>query len=186
MKNIITIVFLIISFYSCKAQNIILPLGSPDFHMNPNYYLKDINNNLDKFVGVWKYQNGNEQLILDIRKEVHYLLDNNGPYEDLLVGEYKYIDADGVLRVDTLYKFNDTTIKGDGHTIVGSFYHYNEGWVRLLIGDPIDQYAGGNLKISYFNDVEETITVVVQDESTLVNNNVRISIPDGTYTLFKQ
>jgi hypothetical protein len=58
----------------------------------------------NQFEGTWIYQNGQEYLeVRFLKKEM--MLRNSGPnqyYEDNLVGEYKYIDSNGVERVNSL------------------------------------------------------------------------------------
>ena len=94
MKNTVILLFLALGFISCKAQNIIVPIGSgDDYELNSNYYLKDVNNEFDKFVGEWKYENGLNTFVIKLKKEEHYQISDNSDYEDLLVGEYKYIST---------------------------------------------------------------------------------------------
>ena len=60
MKNLIFIPLLMLSILSCKAQNIIVPIGSgQNLELNSDYYKKDVNNEFGKFTGTWKYENGN-------------------------------------------------------------------------------------------------------------------------------
>lgn len=115
MKQILNIL-LLLSILSCKAQTIIVPLGSgQDFEKTPNYYLKDVNNEFGKFAGTWKYQNGNTQIIFKLKKEEHYQAASNYNYVDLLVGEYQYIQ-NGVEKptpcwILTIFLFQDINIK---------------------------------------------------------------------------
>lgn len=66
-------ILLLFILFSCKStsQIIINMAGDnnnyPDNYLsNGEYYIKDINNNLDIFTGTWEYVNGNEkfQIIL--------------------------------------------------------------------------------------------------------------------------
>ena len=70
-------------------------------------YIKDTTGILDKFVGTWKYTNGNDEFTLRIIKKEH---DNsfglNDYYQDVLYGGYKYI-KNGSLLIDRLnFTFN--------------------------------------------------------------------------------
>ena len=72
MKQLLNIA-LLITLFSCKAQTIIVPIGSGDnIKDNQSYYEKDVNNEFGKFKGTWKYQNGNTQIIFKLKKETHY------------------------------------------------------------------------------------------------------------------
>lgn len=107
MKNKVILIALITFSMGCKAQVLdtyeTLPSATP-----PNAYLKDTQNFQNQFVGTWVFQNGQEYLeVKFIKKEM--MLWNPGPkqyYEDFLVGEYKYIDNNGVLKVNSLNNLN--------------------------------------------------------------------------------
>lgn len=98
-KIIIHPILLILFSVSCKSQqytinmsgdNIAYPHG---YLSSGQYYIKDINNNLDKFVGTWEYANGSEkfQIILTKRIKHHYFssLAKLNYYEDGLLVQYK-------------------------------------------------------------------------------------------------
>jgi hypothetical protein len=108
MKKITTFIAIITLSLACKAQvlNIYetLPSETP-----PNAYRKDIQNFQNQFEGTWVYQNGQEYLEVQlIKKEM--MLWNPGPnqyYEDRLVGEYKYLNSNGVEQVNSLFNLNE-------------------------------------------------------------------------------
>ncbi|GAA5102978.1 hypothetical protein GCM10023210_44440 [Chryseobacterium ginsengisoli] len=54
------------SFISCNAQTIV-PMNNSYWDYPEPAYLKDTENFLNKFVGTWKYQNGNEQFIIILK-----------------------------------------------------------------------------------------------------------------------
>lgn len=105
-----TIIILLLSLtFSCASKAQILDTYTTlSFETPPNAYLKDIANFQNQFVGTWKYQNGLEYLEVQFLKKV-MMLQEPGPnqyYEDLLIGEYKYIDSNGVVRVNSLANLN--------------------------------------------------------------------------------
>ncbi|SDZ79865.1 hypothetical protein SAMN04487990_102119 [Bizionia paragorgiae] len=67
MRNIILIALLGITF-ACKAQNPIISIHDKNAEIITDSYLKDINYDLDKFVGTWLYTNGNTSLISSLNK----------------------------------------------------------------------------------------------------------------------
>ena len=88
MKNLILTLAIIISV-SCNAQMKIIGLDDFSEDLSTGTYLKDLDYDLDKFVGTWKYQNGINTLIIKLEKiEKVY---NEDYYADLLIGSYKYI-----------------------------------------------------------------------------------------------
>ncbi|WP_299367826.1 DUF6705 family protein [Winogradskyella sp.] len=200
MKHIVSIIF-IISLFLCKAQSIIKSLdgdGScPPY--DTNCYEKDVNNEFDKFVGTWKYIEGNTELTFKLKKELHYQTSEDSNYMDLLVGEYKYIE-DGIEKVNTLTDFDDMSITGYGHNISGSiFVHITPSYciinsdnqeikIKVSLTDPDDFNITGNVILRYVNEEGvEKLQVCIQDNSVLADDeNANIAIPDGYYELEKQ
>jgi hypothetical protein len=103
MKNIIVILITIVSF-TTKAQ-IYNRYDNLNYGDVVNGYYKDVNNFQNQFVGTWVYQNGQEYLeVRFVKKEM--MLRRPGPkqfYADALVGEYRYIDVNGVEKVNSLF-----------------------------------------------------------------------------------
>ena len=98
MKNIILLIALV-TILSCKAQTPIIPLADHQADLINNCYHKDIDHDLDPYVGTWKYQNSSSSFTITFQKISQYF--NGDYYEDMLVGEYKYING-GVELVNTL------------------------------------------------------------------------------------
>jgi hypothetical protein len=62
-------------------------------------YYKDINNSLDKYVGIWKFLDGNKIFTIEFQKQTNVNFDN---YQmDKIVGNYSY-QVNGVMEVNTL------------------------------------------------------------------------------------
>lgn len=107
MKKIVILIAFVTFSIGCKAQ-VLDTYETLLSETPPNAYLKDTQNFQDQFVGTWIYQNGQEYLeVKFIKKEM--MLRRPGSkqyYEDFLVGEYKYIDNNGVLKVNSLDNLN--------------------------------------------------------------------------------
>ncbi len=114
MKHILIIVIATFSLLNCKAQSPILPLSDWTDEQTNAYY-KDLNNELNAFEGTWLYTNGNTSLKIVLVKKTMYF--NGNYYEDLIVGEYQYIE-DGVEKINTLASLNLNL--GFSHKISGS------------------------------------------------------------------
>lgn len=106
MKKII-LVLVIVFFNTIQAQNYpVLRTVSIEQSLDENYnelsgdYIKDTNNLLNPYVGIWKYEGNGMIFILKIQKVEQYL----STYND---GTYKFSD-----RVFVTYKFvkNDVTL----------------------------------------------------------------------------
>ena len=201
MKKILSILT-IVSVFSCKAQSIIKNLDGSDgtcHAFDSNCYEKDIDNRFGKFVGQWKYQNGTTQIVIKLEKEIKYRVANNANYEDLLVGEYQYIE-NGVEKVNTLSSLTNPSISGYNHNVTSVIIHYNvpfycamsspksEIKLELNLTSPINNFIEGTLIVRYFQDNGlEKLEVCINDSTTLSGNvNDRIEIPDGLYVFIKQ
>jgi hypothetical protein len=112
MKKILITLTILIAF-SCKSQ--IIPQNNAYVEIPNNAYIKDTQNFLDNFVGTWHYQNGNEQFTITLAKVLHH--DYGSWYEDILIGEYKYIDSNSTTLVNTLSDINTPSIH---HNISGA------------------------------------------------------------------
>ena len=96
MKHIIIILITTISFFNCKAQSPILSIDELGRNNLNNAYYKDLNNELNPFEGTWLYANGNTSLKIVLVKKPMYF--NGKYYEDLIIGEYQYIE-NGVEKI---------------------------------------------------------------------------------------
>jgi hypothetical protein len=112
MKKILIYLTILIAF-SCKSQ--IISQNNAYVDIPNNAYIKDTENFLDNFVGTWHYQNGNEQFTITLNKIIHFKY--SSWYEDILIGEYKYIDTNGTTLVNTL---SDINIPSIHHNISGA------------------------------------------------------------------
>ena len=98
MKHKITILILtlLISLsMQCKSQTHIINMAGgngtipSNYNETGDYYIKDINNYLNNFVGTWEYINGNEKFQIILTKKIKH----HTNYPDLPLNYYK----DGLL-----------------------------------------------------------------------------------------
>jgi len=199
MKQILNII-LMFTILSCKAQSIIVPIGSGQtLKFTPEYYKKDINSEFDKFEGTWKYINGNTELTFKLKKEEHYQTSPDSNYQDLLVGEYFY-KSNGIIVVNTLDNFNNPSVSGYSHNISGSNFKHRlpshcidnsnvaEIKIGLILSHPVEYDTEGRAILRYVNDNGiEKLQACIYDYTTMGNNpNARIDIPNGYYEFIKQ
>ncbi|KMQ67721.1 hypothetical protein ACM39_12845 [Chryseobacterium sp. FH2] len=107
MKNIILLMFLITTI-SCKAQ--IYPLSTSAGDVPSGAYIKDINNELDQYVGLWKANWQGKTIYLDLRKiklKSESLMSSFYYYSDQILGERKIIDANGTVEIDRISNFDN-------------------------------------------------------------------------------
>lgn len=103
--------------FSVKAQ--VKSLYDDEYAAVNGAYYKDIYNDLDRYVGTWKYSNGSTSLTISLRKIIrqHYQNEIYDYYEDMLVGEYMYVE-NGSLKINTLPQLN-INFEINGHNIFG-------------------------------------------------------------------
>jgi len=165
MKNLLYISIILLSLTSCKAQTIIPIFSTDDIPENPNYYHKDVANDLNKFEGAWKYEDTstNTEFTIILQKKL-MLNDNDGSYlYDLLIGEYFY-KKEGTIMMNTLADINNTSIVGDYHNISGNsiLHKYNaprcetcntsERRVQININHPTETEIAGYLTLRHIVD----------------------------------
>lgn len=97
-----TIVVLLVALHS-KAQSPVVNIEDDNGERPQNIYYKDVNNLLDPYVGTYIYTNGTTSLKFVLQKKAQAF--DGWLYEDLIVGEYQYIE-NGVEKVNTLNNLN--------------------------------------------------------------------------------
>jgi len=121
MKSILKLIVLLFILTNANAQRI-LPLEEDNFGnmgVSGNYY-KDLDHEMNYFVGTWMHDDGNMQFKITIKKEEGVPF--NGSLKDMLVGEYS-LTIDGVEKINTLTLINQRA--GRNHLIHGNSILYN-------------------------------------------------------------
>ena len=103
MKNLFTILLAFI-IISCHAQ--IYPLNTSSSDVPDNAYIKDTNNELDKYVGLWKGSWNGKNVYLEFKKNKKYYSGNHPYYIDEIVGERKIINSNGTIEIDRISTFD--------------------------------------------------------------------------------
>ncbi|MDN6317963.1 MAG: hypothetical protein L0J59_10890 [Lactococcus lactis] len=145
MKNIITIIVIVIFSSNCIAQSPVISVKKWYKEQAGTYY-KDLNNEMDAFVGTWLYTEGNTSLKIKLKKEtMHY---NGKYYVDLMVGEYQYI-KNGVELINTLNNFD--LMNGYEHRV------YGKSLYQSCIPYPASDCVEGEtrLSLSFFDTLKD-------------------------------
>lgn len=99
MKNTfksLLFIFIINLTSTINAQNNIINLETANhFNAPEGSYIKDVNNTFNKFLGTWKWQEGNKILIFKIEKVTMYHNLEYNYYEDFMIGNYSYTEDGG-------------------------------------------------------------------------------------------
>jgi hypothetical protein len=116
MKKHINFILLFISITACQAQSPIYDISEVRRGKVQGSYFKDLNNVLDGYDGTYLYTNGNNSLKIILKKK---LLSKGYHYQDLIVGEFQYIE-NGVELNNTLANINvNYTDEDVNHRITG-------------------------------------------------------------------
>lgn len=207
MKNSIATLFFLVLFTNCKAQlpeqNIVAIEDLKGSSYDGTYY-KDVHNLLNPFVGTWLYTNGTTSLKLVLRKVIGF--DSGRIKEDLIVGEYEYIE-NGVSKINTLQNINiDTPGKInhliDGNTFVYSFVYpkcydcaANELRLQLVLGDPLKEVAFDLLARKMLINGQKALSIYMYSDGIKYTGNtlddyhtesVGATMPNGNFIFFKQ
>ncbi len=118
MEIIKTVCLFVITIVVSVSHSQTYPLSLDDDYLNnpAGSYFKDYDNEMDKFVGTWQYAIGNESLTIVLQKKT--MVPYKELFEDLLVGEYKYI-LNGSTVVNTIHLLNNSSIPVVEHNILG-------------------------------------------------------------------
>jgi len=115
MKYIIIILLVLTS--SCNAQN--YSLNTPNKSDAPaGSYFQDLNGDLDKYVGLWLGNWNGKAVFLELRKiKESFTLGNNLYYKDKILGERKIINSNGIIEIDRITNFDNTSAEFSGISI---------------------------------------------------------------------
>ena len=124
----------------CKAQTVYdLTDSKPDLGTY-NYYMKDINNVLDPFVGTWVYTDGGNTITMTLKKKIKVKTSIRLVFQDFLYGEYRF-EQNGVVVLDYMSQLDDPNITNIyRHNVHGNHIPYHSIFDNdpNLTGDVID------------------------------------------------
>jgi hypothetical protein len=199
MKNLFFTISILLLALSCKAQSPIVPLDTYIHEIADNSYVKDIDNELNKFIGTWIFSDGTSTFTLVLQKQIQTF--NDDYYEDYMIGEYSY-SINGLTIVNTIPFINNTNLNlqrniGGRYVVKGPDYNCtdclpNERRIDLYFSDPERKYLPNSMIIRYLIDQNnpEKITATIYRRGSIVlpyeNAPTSPRVPYGTYLMEKQ
>lgn len=215
MKNLILILSICFISLNCKSQNIVPIYNTPSISdiPKPPYY-KDVDNDFNKFIGVWKWQNGTDSWTIEFKKVVKFETKIKNEvtgqysyeYHDVLVGEYNYV-VNGISKVNTLpFSIISNKDPFDYGFFSLNISTFNRGFpscnecapnTRFIIGRIVDVTRPGLkgvVKMAHFtqNGIEKVrlnVYLYMMDPAIIgpgYTGPKELTIPEGVYTLVKQ
>ncbi|MDR6371165.1 hypothetical protein J2795_001789 [Chryseobacterium bernardetii] len=127
MKQVLLILLIFITI-SCNAQ--IYPLNYKEDVPNGAYY-KDLDGELDKYVGLWKGTWNGKTVYLELKKIKDYSDGTHPYYKDRILGERKIIASNGTVEIDRISNFGS-----EGTEFWGIGFNLKNGNIKRLYFSP--------------------------------------------------
>jgi hypothetical protein len=180
MKNVLTLITLLVFYISCSAQHTIVDVSNK-IDWTTNTYLKDTNNHFEDVLGNWKWEEGNSSFEIEFTKITNYNYEGINMAIDFILGRYKYIE-DGVV-VSDISNNNSYTPLDFRATLV--FVNPTE-YTFIIHDDVSDKTKKGPFTLST-NGLETIATFSLRDPEGTVTypTNIEFSLPTQL-TLIKQ
>ena len=182
-KQIILTIIIATLTLNFNAQTVTLNMAtynSDDLEINGEY-IKDFNNDLDKYVGIWKWEEGNSSFTIKFEKiEMLSFQPYFNYYADIIIGRYKYVE-NGITIADNL----NETYNGDYlmYPIKTSFNQSNLNELNITFRDYPKQKTGGGYIIINTTISPPTIEwLAVGNSIVLIDDETSIdgwSVPIG-------
>ena len=125
MKNIFSLFAIFIAIISCSAQT--YPLRTYT-ELPPGSYLKDTNNELSEYEGIWKGVWNGRVIYLQIKKLNYNYNTTLKYYSDILIAKFKVTDSNGNILFDNT-SLDDSLAKITGGKFKKSNQKYSLGYV---------------------------------------------------------
>jgi len=195
MKRFFLVILIVLSASYCNAQNPEDVLEIDAQFLAEGMYVKDFNNELDKFTGTWTFSNDSTSFTIVLQKQEQAF---KGDY---LIGEYAYI-KNGVTVINTIPLLHNTDPNlerniGGRHIEIDQDLQCedcseNERRISLNFSDPERDYLSTSLILRYLPNESNTekITATIYTVSTVIlpykGAPTSTRVPYGTYLMEKQ
>ena len=141
MKKILFILIIFITI-SCSAQQI-YPLRT-HYEIPENSYLKDTNNELQYYEGIWKTQWNGKITYIYLKKIINKYDNYIKEYRDILVAKYKVTDGSG-----NLILFDNTNSSDNDSVLEGTYFRKQDDKYVLIYSDEDMCNRSGTILINF-------------------------------------
>ena len=192
MKNVfltnIIILVLIFNALSCKAQQE-YPINTMPMNISNDSYIRDYNNELDPFTGVFKTFYADKEITLDISKNVKKRFTRNGLtvshyYKDALIIKFLIKDSSGSILQNTLNSTDE-----ERHFISNTIVLTSKNIVKFYYTGADCGIGWGNIEIKKINSNQ--ISWSYYPNSTSLNSincpnpiNTKVYLPETENLVF--
>lgn len=118
INKILVLIFCVLFSQSCFSQD--YPLNTSPSDIPNNAYIKDMNGDLDKYIGLWMGTWSGKTVYLELKKIKTYLIisgDTHPYYKDRIYGERKIINQNGNVEIDGITNFDNENPEFSGISI---------------------------------------------------------------------
>lgn len=153
--------------FSCKAQT--LPLKTALSDITPNAYVKDLNNELNPYIGTYNSNFNGNQITLYITKESHKLIDyvDQKFYRDVLSIRFIVKNSSQTVLQDTKnMNFQSNQIQ---HTIYSTMINPYYNLVMLSYGGTNCGVGWGSIRLKKLNPTQISWEYI--PNSTIIDSN---------------
>jgi len=172
VKRFITYLGIFVVF-SCKAQQAIYPLLTDTSNIPNNSYVKDLDNEYDPFVGIWKSNLNDNVVTLKITKVIQKPLQklDVSYYSDVLIVQYSIQDNNGnIIENNISSNLND-------YKIISTLYSKKAHVVKLYYQGGQCQVGWGGINLKMIDSTH--LKWNYQPESTVITNKNCSDYPAG-------
>jgi hypothetical protein len=174
MKKLILLTCLLIITLS-QAQSVEYTLGNYHANMLDNFYLKDNNNLLNKFVGTWKFEQNGNSLEITLQKVIKAPIGDS--FQDELQGTFVYKQNNIEIVNTNNLPLNDTGFNGNGISNV------DPNKIKLYFSDPGRPKVSCVVYLTYSSDRQNVeklgwkligVALLPFEENEVAPTNIRV------------
>ncbi|WP_185288767.1 DUF6705 family protein [Chryseobacterium lactis] len=172
----------------CKAQQI-YSLKTDYTEIRQNSYLKDLNNELDSFIGTWQGSFNGNLITLFITKESHKFFNENQYkyYKDILSIKYIVKNSSGIVLQNTqsmTFQANQLT-----HTIYSQWPEDNGNSILLYYGGTNCSVGWGSIKLKKNSTIQVSWEyrpndIILDDSKCPQGTDISIYLPETKDLIF--
>ncbi|MDF2933205.1 MAG: hypothetical protein K0R36_2536 [Chryseobacterium sp.] len=161
MKNILFLLFFVISCKSYTQQTIVPLRTYTDIPENAGYYIKDTNNELQAFEGTW---NG-KTIFITFKKMINKYNTTMKYNEDIIIGKFKTLDSNGNVLFDNLALPDDQAkIRG------GNFQNITNKYLMSYRDNDICG-IGGSIYLTFANPAKTQLNFSYDQTSMVLTSD---------------
>lgn len=184
-----------------KAQNPVIDIENRNGNRQTNAYYKDTNNLLNQYVGTYVYNYGNVSFKIVLEKRIQQY--NGDFYEDIIIGEYQYIEnnielSNTIPEINTVYNnqikhniYGYSLINNNNREWLCSSCNLNNKRLRGVIKD-VSTSIGANIFLHRtVENNQEVLKVKISNVDRIIvvsgqSAPSEFSLPVGEFTMIKQ